>query len=59
MVILYHHSGKMHRDIKPKNIMFDSDNNLKLGDFGLAKNITSVNLSHLCSRLYSAPEILN
>ena len=34
---LTHEKGIIHRDIKPDNIMFSSDDNLKIMDFGLAK----------------------
>lgn len=36
-VVYAHESGVMHRDIKPDNIMIDSDGNPHLMDFGLAK----------------------
>jgi serine/threonine protein kinase len=37
----FHDKGYAHRDIKPGNLLFDSEYTLKLGDFGIA---TKMNL---------------
>jgi glycogen synthase kinase 3 beta len=50
-----------HRDIKPQNLLVDSNSHtLKLCDFGSAKNLTpgEANVSYICSRYYRAPELI-
>lgn len=54
-----HKNGFFHRDIKPENLMWLEDT-LKIGDFGLAKEIRSrpPYTEYIGSRWYRAPEIL-
>ncbi|EGR31038.1 protein kinase domain protein [Ichthyophthirius multifiliis] len=50
-----------HRDIKPQNILTDSENFLlKLCDFGSAKKLVKgdSNIAYICSRYYRAPELI-
>ncbi|KAI8870743.1 hypothetical protein GQ42DRAFT_162500 [Ramicandelaber brevisporus] len=36
-----HMQGMIHRDLKPSNLFIDADQNIKIGDFGLATNATT------------------
>ena len=58
--VYYLHSNNIiHRDIKPENILIGDDNNLKLCDFGWAKELTLENRSTFCGTMeYMAPEIV-
>ncbi|KAK8805586.1 hypothetical protein WA158_002242 [Blastocystis sp. Blastoise] len=56
-----HSCGVMHRDLKPQNLLLNSDGVLKLADFGLARsfNLPVRELTHEVITLwYRAPEIL-
>ncbi|KAJ3338541.1 regulator of ime2 [Gonapodya sp. JEL0774] len=60
--LAYIHSlGVCHRDIKPQNLLLDSNLGvLKLCDFGSAKILVGgePNVSYICSRYYRAPELI-
>lgn len=50
----------VHRDLKPQNLLMGNDGNIKLTDFGFAKNDVNPLTSTICgSPLYMAPEIIN
>jgi len=61
------HSGDLlHRDMKPSNVLLNSDCHVKICDFGLARTITDVEdeknapvlTDYVATRWYRAPEIL-
>jgi glycogen synthase kinase 3 beta len=60
--IAYIHAvGICHRDIKPQNVLADTNLHiLKLCDFGSAKKLIpgEPNVSYICSRYYRAPELI-
>jgi len=64
----YMHSGNvLHRDMKPSNLLLNSECFLKVADFGLARSIASLEndavenpvlTDYVATRWYRAPEIL-
>jgi len=57
---LHHLSQKViHRDIKPENILLDSDDHVKLGDFGWANHYNGQKRDTFCGTLeYLSPEMI-
>lgn len=60
-----HSASVIHRDLKPGNLLVNSDCELKICDFGLSRGFESVdgeNVTHLteyvATRWYRAPEIM-
>lgn len=65
--IKYMHSGELvHRDVKPSNILLDTDCHVKIADFGLARSLGTrrkafaapVLTDYVATRWYRAPEVL-
>ena len=54
-----HSLGIVHRDIKPENIMFGNDGEIRLVDFGLAKESATKMKTFAGTPYFMAPEVLN
>lgn len=56
-----HRNHILHRDLKPNNLLLASDGQLKLADFGLARDFADPGLKMTCqviTRWYRPPELL-
>ncbi len=55
-----HNHGVVHRDLKPANLFLTPDGEVKLGDFGIARDLTSADLTSVGltvgTHAYMAPE---
>ncbi|RNF27098.1 putative protein kinase [Trypanosoma conorhini] len=58
-IAFMHSKGCIHRDLKPQNLLFDFDGNLKITDFGLSSRVAEAQPRKTVAgtAMYMAPEI--
>lgn len=54
-----HSQGKIHRDVKPGNLLINTKNFVKLADFGLAASLDKVKSPTVGTNRYIPPELLD
>ena len=57
-----HGKNLIHRDLKPDNLFLTADSSIKIGDFGISKQLNSENeyaKTQTGTMVYMAPEIIN
>lgn len=57
LVYVVHQNNIIHRDIKPQNILFDEDSNVKLTDFGISLLSSETKIAQITgTQFFLAPE---
>ena len=61
-VAFLHAQGRLHRDLKPNNVLVNKNCDLKICDFGLARgvddSVAQALTEYVVTRWYRAPELL-
>ncbi len=53
-----HRLGVVHRDLKPQNIMIDSDGNVRIMDFGIARSLRTKGITD-AGEIFGTPEYMS
>ena len=53
-----HSAGVIHRDLTPSNIALSEECDLRILDFGLARELSEQMTGYVCTRWYRAPEVM-